>query len=423
MARRGLIITYYFPPAGGGGVQRWIKLIKYLSPLNWRFTIIAAPVEETHPQDSSFLAELPADTEIIHTSSPVHQADWKTRWRSQLTKSYWLRWLSACYYVTDSRIGWNKAAGVCIKEQLRQSKYDLLIFSLPPYSLALLAADISSTQSVPVCLDLRDPWTINPYKIYPTPLHHLLDRKRERQSISNLSFYISAYQSTIDHFKKSIAQFNPANCLLLPNGYDVEDFTNLPAYTLPFPGDMHIAFSGSFYSHLNNPDNLFAALSRLKGQGLQIHFHHLGSSVYDVTKLAQRYNLQDQFHSWGYQNHLECLKILQAMNACVLILDERIKNADKTVGGKLYEYLRLRRPILAIVPAQGEAARIVRETDSGIICAGSRSEAIAQALLEIYKGQKKFTFNNIEQYNRSAQANRLNQFLEQKLAEYQSAGK
>jgi glycosyltransferase involved in cell wall biosynthesis len=419
LARHGLIITYYFPPAGGGGVQRWIKLIKYLRHSDWRFTVIAAPVEKTGPQDPSFLTELPAGTKIIHTVSPEKRLDWKTRWRSRLTQSYALRWLSACYFVTDSRIGWNKVASASIREQLQKEKYDLLIFSLPPYSLAILAAACSTTQNVPVCLDLRDPWTINPYKIYPTPLHLLLDKSRERQAVSGLPLFISAYQSTIDHFKKNIAQFDPDNALLLPNGYDEEDFTSLPEYSLPCPGDCHIAFSGSFYSHLNNPAILFAALRRLKGQGIRIHFHHLGSSVYDVAKLARRYNLQDQYHSWGYQSHRECLKILQAMNACVLILDERKKNADKTAGGKLYEYLRLRKPILAIVPARGEAARIIEETGSGIICSGRRVESITRALLEIYNRQNKFTFKNIEQYDRRRQAERLDRFLQQKLAEYQ----
>ncbi len=420
MARHGLIVTYYFPPAGGGGVQRWVKLIKYLRQLNWSFTVIAAPVEKTNPQDPSFLTELPAETKIIHTGLSEKHLDWKNRWRSRLTQSYAMRWLSACYYVTDSRIGWNKAASASIREQLQQAKYDLLIFSLPPYSLALLAAACSTTQNVPVCLDLRDPWTINPYKIYPTPLHALLDKRRERQAISALHLFISAYQSTIDHFKKNIPQFNPDNVLLLPNGYDEEDFTNLPECTLPFPGDCHIAFSGSFYSHLNNPAILFAALSRLKEQGIRIHFHHLGSSVYDVAKLARSYNLQDQFHSWGYQDHRECLKILQAMNAFVLILDERKKNADKTAGGKLYEYLRLRKPILAIVPAGGEAARIIRETGSGVICSGRRVETVTRALLEIYNRQNKFTFNNIEQYDRRNQAEQLERFLQQKLGEYQA---
>jgi glycosyltransferase involved in cell wall biosynthesis len=419
LARHALIVIYYFPPVGGGGVQRWVKLVKYLARLDWRFTIIAAPVEKTTPQDPSFLTELPAGTRIIHTvGTSAGQGDWKIRWRSRLSSSYWLRWLSACYYVTDSRIGWNKTVRKYIMEQLSQKNYDLLVFSMPPYSLALLAAEFSSLQSVPVCLDLRDPWIINPYKIYPTPLHRLLDKKRERQSISGLSLYISAYQSIIDHFKNNIPQFNPVNCLLLPNGYDEEDFTDLPEYVLPFRGDWHIAFSGSFYSHLNNPHALFAALSNIKQQGIEIHFHHLGSSVYDVAKLARRHNLQDQFHSWGYQNHRECLKILKAMNAYVLILDERVKNADKTTGGKLFEYLRLKKPILAIVPEHGEAARIIRETGSGIICSGVRIEAIMQAVLEMFRGQKIFRFKNIEQYDRRRQVQQLDGFLKQKLDEY-----
>jgi glycosyltransferase involved in cell wall biosynthesis len=415
LARRGLIITYYFPPAGGGGVQRWVKLIKYLSRLDWHFTIIAAAVEKSNPRDPSFLAELPNDVKIVRGDEMGNRAGWLNHLRSRLSGSYWLRWVSAWYYITDSRKAWNKIAGKGIQQQMQQSQYDLLVFSLPPYSLALLAASCVSNLSVPVCLDLRDPWTINPYKIYPTPVHSLLDREREQRSIAEIPLIISAYRSTIDHFQEHIPHFNQANCLFLPNGYDEEDFSGLPEYSLPFAGDCHIAFSGSFYSHLNNPDILFAAMSHLKKQGIKIHFHHIGDSVYDVLKLAGRHDVEDQFHSWGYQNHRECLKILQAMDAYVLILDERIKNADKTVGGKVYEYLRLQKPILAIVPAEGEAARLIHDTDSGMICSSLRGESVAEALKVIYLKQKRFTFKNIKQYDRCKQAGQLQQFFEKKL--------
>jgi hypothetical protein len=103
------------------------------------------------------------------------------------------------------------------------------------------------------------------------------------------------------------------------------------------------------------------------------------------------------------------------MDAYVLILNEGIKNADKTVGGKVYEYLRLRKPILALIPAQGEAARLLRQTDSGIICSGLKMESIADALEVLYSRQKEFTFKNIEEYDRYRQAQRLQKFFEEKL--------
>ena len=416
MARHGLIVTYYFPPAGGGGVQRWVKLIKYLSRSGWKFTVIAAPVEETTPRDYTFLDELPKNVEIIRTQPESRPFGWKKWIGSKISHTYAQRWLSAWYYITDSRIRWNSAAVKSIKNQLQKNKFDVVIFSLPPYSLALLAAAFSVAQSVPVCLDLRDPWTINPYKIYPTLLHHWIDERRERASISKIDFFISAYQSIPDHFARTIPQFKPEQCLLLPNGYDEEDFTGIPEYTLPVPGDFHLAFSGSFYSHLNSPDLLFAALKILKEQGTVIHFHHLGTSVYDVSQRAAHYGLQEQFHRWGYQPHRECLKILQAMDAFVLLLDERVKNADKTVGGKLYEYLRLKKPVLAIVPDQGEAAQIIREADSGIVCSGFRIDSVVQAVKELYRRQKIFSFKNIEQYSRQHQAIQLNRFLEEQIA-------
>jgi glycosyltransferase involved in cell wall biosynthesis len=416
LARHGLIVTYYFPPAGGGGVQRWIKLIKYLSRLDWKFTVVTAPVEETTPHDPSLLDDLPENTEVIRTLPDSGSSPGKKRLGSKMSRTYFRRWLSSWYYVTDSRGSWNSAAATRIKEQLVKNKFDVLIFSLPPYSVALLAAEFSNQQPVTVGLDMRDPWTINPYKIYPTFLHRWIDRKRECESISKIDFLISAYESIPEYFTGKVPGFEPARCLVLPNGYDEADFQDLPEYTLPVKGNFHLAFSGSFYSHLNNPDQIFTALKILREQGMIIHFHHLGTSVYDVSKRAAKFSLHEQFHGWGYQTHRECLAILNGMDGFVLILDERIRNAEKTVGGKLYEYLRLKKPVLAIVPEQGEAARIIRETDSGIVCSGPGIDAVVQAIKDLHGRQRKFSFKNIELYDRQHQAERLNYFLEEMIA-------
>ena len=118
MGRNCLIISYYFPPAGGGGVQRWTKLIKYLSPLGWNFTVISAETDTMLPEDNSLVKELPGEIKVIriHSAQPA-----KSLQKQQRETSYWKRWLSAFFYITDSRIKWNKYAYPVILEELNRA--------------------------------------------------------------------------------------------------------------------------------------------------------------------------------------------------------------------------------------------------------------------------------------------------------------
>jgi len=177
LAKRGLIISYYFPPTGGGGVQRWVKLLKYLSKYGWEFCVIANEYSHSTPKDESLLSDVSDKTQIIRTEkcSTAESIQSKSPFLNQ--SGYWQRWASAFFRITDSRISWNKIARKYLKKELKRNKYDAIIFTSPPYSLAFLAAEIKQEVKCPVFLDLRDPWTINPYKIYPTKIHRILDEQ------------------------------------------------------------------------------------------------------------------------------------------------------------------------------------------------------------------------------------------------------
>jgi glycosyltransferase involved in cell wall biosynthesis len=256
---------------------------------------------------------------------------------------------------------------------------------------------------------MRDPWTSNPYKIYPTRLHRHLDKQREKRTIAKIDFIISAYQSIVDEYR----EFSRARFCILPNGYDEEDFLKLDAAEVPDKSGFNIAFSGTFYSHLNRPDSIFAAMYKLKLQNIHINFHHVGFSVYNVLHLARRYKVDDQVWIWGYKNHHDCLQILSGMDALCLILDHKYPNAEKTIGGKVYEYLRLKKPIMAVVPESGEAARLIERCDAGLICPENTPDNVAAVLQKLAAQQISFSFRNIEQFERAALAQNLNVFLEE----------
>ena len=201
MAKRGLVVTYYFAPSGGGGVQRWTKFIKYLSRENWEFCVITAAIENSSITDQSLLDDIPPGTRIIR---PEPEPDNKLSFKKvlqQIPRSYIQRWISAFINVTDSRKSWNRRIIPVIDDELENTKYDVIFISMPPYSMAELAAHYTANLDIPVIFDMRDPWTLNPYKIHPTPLHRYLDQQSEKKAISNIKFIISAYQSVVDDYK------------------------------------------------------------------------------------------------------------------------------------------------------------------------------------------------------------------------------
>lgn len=418
MDKRCLIVSYYFAPLGGGGVQRILKLIKYLSRDDWNFSVVTAGDQlESVPSDYSLLQEIPGEVEIIRVLNnlPVIEKQVLKNLPFLKDASYWKRWLSAFYYIPDMRKDWIAPAKNEILTEINQKKYDCILITAPPYSLAILAAELTQEVSLPVILDMRDPWTMNPYKIHPTPFHFKMDYKYELDSISRVKYGVAAYKSLVDNYQNTIPGFDAVNWETIPNGFDEEDFDSLSPVNLD-DGYFNLAFSGTFYSHINNPENLFKAIALVEKKYPEkirkIQFHHIGKSMISLKTLAKKYGIESNIKEWGYQEHKNCLELLSGMDACCFILDDKYSKSDMTIGGKVYEYLRLRKPILALVPETGEAADLIVKTNSGRVIPPSRISEIARVLAEWTKLIPEFTFNGIEKYSRKNLTDNFRHFLE-----------
>ena len=412
MVKRCLIVSYYFPPVGGGGVQRMVKLIHYLSKFNWKFTILTSENDlASLPVDETFLSEIDNLVKIIRIPANIN----KRRSNSLLKNifagksGYLQRWISALFYIPDIRKNWLNPLLPVLYDELNKNKYDCLLTTSPPYSLAILASQLTGELSIPVILDMRDPWSNNPYKIHPTPYHKFRDKQIELKSIANIQYGVSAYKSLIRFYKAQINNFDPERWVFVPNGYDENDFTDLKAESLN-NGRFNIAFSGTFYSHINNPKSLFKTLSQLnKNYKDKILFHHIGSSQIRLDKLIAKYKLENNVKIWGYLSHRSCLDKLNQMDAFCFILDDRNKNSKNTIGGKVYEYLRLKKPILALTPKDGDAAELIIETDSGEVVSPHDTQKIIQILKTWMDGNINYSFKGIELFSREKQAR---QFLD-----------
>ena len=422
MAGRCLVVTYYFPPIGGAGVQRVTKLIKYLSRDGWKFTVVTArEYGSFQPEDDSQLAELPEDIKIIFVDSELPLSG-----KINLKKvpffnrsSYWKRWLGAWIAVPDIRKKWISIAQKVILNELSKEQYDCIFVTTPPYSLALLAANLQNLTSKPVILDLRDPWSIHPYKIHPTLVHYYMNRMMEFKIIKNIKFGTSAYAKLLDYYQNHIPGFNTDHWTFIPNGYDGEDFKGLSKIKLE-NGRFHIGYSGSIHSKINNPQILFkiiADLKKCKPEYIeQIYFHHVGKSQIDLQKISKKYGLEKQVKIWGYHPHVKALEILSAMDSFLLLHDDKFKYSEYIVAGKTYEYLRFQKPILGLVPENGEAAELIRKCNSGVVISPHNKRRIQSVLLDWIQNRPNFQFEDIELYNREKQASQFSQVFEKAIS-------
>ena len=423
MAKRCLISAYYFPPTGGAGVQRIVKLIKYLSRKDWRFTVLTADENSRfQPRDPSLLKELPDTIKIIRLPAQLPGG------KSGLFNlpffkeaSYGKRWLGAWFSLPDMRKNWIAPAEAAILEELKQKRYDCVLVSAPPYSLALLAAQLQPKVLCPLILDLRDPWSTHPYKIHPTRWHKQKNKKMEFAVMRSIRFGISAYSKLLDLYEKEISGFQRENWAFIPNGYDEEDFG-------PFrPPELeekvfHIGYSGTIHSAINNPAPLFKIMAAIKRQNpigsKKIVFHHVGKSLINLHKIAEKYKVQEQLQLWGYRPHREALRILRAMDAFLLLHSDRFADSQYIVAGKVYEYLRMQKPILALVPEEGEAAELIRETDSGCVISPTNSEKIAATLKSWATDIPPFRFKDINRFSREFQAEQFLAVFERAISDF-----
>ncbi len=420
MAARCLIVTYYFPPTGGGGVQRISKFIKYLARDGWEFTVLTSSEPNTLPEDKTLLNDLPKNINIVSIPPAINNGV-LSRLRARFRSGFVQRWLAAFFFLPDSRRGWARSAGRYVKQLCRRESYDVVFITAPPYSLAITASFLTDQLSIPVVLDMRDPWSTNPYKIYPTPLHKLLDKYLEKKSLKNVKYGISAYESFIEHIRKA---YNVGGkWQYIPNGFDEDDFVDLKPLTLE-KDRFHLAFSGTFYSHFNNPLLLFRIFSVLKkrypGSYARLRFHHIGQSIPDITALAREEGCRDILYSWGYLDHHQTLNTLAAMDAYCVILDPGHPRASNTIGGKVYEYLRFGKPVLALVPDEGEAASLLNRGPGHLIVNPYEPDKAAAALDALINGA--VDGNNwdemlLNSFRRETLARQLHHFLKNLLNE------
>jgi glycosyltransferase involved in cell wall biosynthesis len=383
--KKVLIISYYFPPLGMGGVQRVTKFTKFLPLFGWQPMVLTVKEVSYLAKDYSLLKELPKEAEIFRTGSfdPLRIS---YLWRKLFGKSKQkdkavrsgrdkLSGLSSWFGVPDSKMGWIPFALLTGLKLFRKERYDLIFSSSPPPSLHLTGYLLKLITSTPWIADFRDPWIGYQMEKYPTFLHRFLKAKMEDLIFRKADRVITANPAIKADFERRHPERSDFH--LVDQGYDEEDFDASPDR----PSDIFtLGYLGTFSPDCD-PTPVFAALGELISQNKipvdEIKLVHYGLSLgMDLTALIEEHNLKNVVQSKGYLSHREALREMKNVSSLLLVTS----NDPLIFPAKVFEYLRLKKTILGILPPQSHLARFLVKMNAGKVTSPENMKDIKQVL-------------------------------------------
>ena len=395
--KRVLVITYYWPPSGGSGVQRWVKFAKYLPQEGWQPVIYTPENPEYTAIDHTLEAEIPRTTEIIRR--PITEpydlyrklmgkgasTDMKTLTAgasggavteiSSGRKSFKQRlslWIRGNLFVPDPRVGWVKPSVRFLKKYLAEHPVDVIVTTGPPHSMHLIGQRLHKELGLPWIPDFRDPWT-RMYYLKHLPMTARTWRRlraMEQSVLDDCSTVLAVTPLVQEEFQAQ----TKTPVAMITNGYDGGDFEQ----KVEPDGFFNIVHTGLFAAD-GNPlifwkalgikawaDPEFKAALRLRLVG------KVDREVYDAIEEA---GLKDNVVDLGYRDHLAAVR--EQLAATVLVLPLRNDPEYRPIlPGKLFEYLASRRPILGIGQEDGAMARVLADTGAGITAGWDNLDAM-----------------------------------------------
>ncbi len=429
-----LIIAYYFPPSGGPGVQRVLKHIKYLPEFGWRPIVLTVSNGQFPARDESLMRQLPEDL-IVKRSRIYEPYDIyrlltgkkqgeaidvntiKKDSQQQSTKEIIAEFIRATFFIPDARIGWLPTANRAVKEIIKEHRIDAVYSSSPPYTCSLIARKAAKMLDVPWVAGFRDPWTgfISSPKRWFLPRY--IDKKMEFNSFNEADAVECAWEGIIKDALGKYPALDRDKFHHVPNGYDSSDF---PAVECAENDKFTVTYTGSLYGR-RNPAGFFAAIESLIEQGKvnpkDIRLQFIGRFGAEVEEMYGKVSFRDSIVTHGYVPHRKSIEFLLKSDALLLIVDES-KESQEIVPGKVYEYIGVKKPIIAIAPQNSAIAKLLAETNSGSVAHQSEIKAIAGIFHRLFtawkEGNKTFNPNltAVNNYERSQAAKKLAALLD-----------
>lgn len=387
--KRLLIITYYWPPTGGSGVQRWVKFSKYLPQSGWQPVIYTPENPERLAVDESLLADIPDSAEIIKTricepyelyrrltgSKTGAEVNPLNSQKKSLKKRISL-WLRGNLFVPDPRVSWVRPSVRFLSKYLREHPVDAVVTTGPPQSMHLIGRGLKRKLGVRWIADFRDPWTEMFYYKHLC-LTSCSDRKHHRmeQSVLDEADMVIAVSPRV---QADFAARTATPVRLITNGYDEDDFKGIAAR--PHPDRLTLVHTGLFAAD-GNPLGLWDALARKCGEDKEfrgrLQIRLAGKTDLEIIEAIRERGLGDNLVNLGYLPHERTVQ--EQRDADILLLPLRQEpEYSKVLPGKIFEYLASGRPVLGIGQKDSAAADILRDSGAGEMFDWSDGDALIE---------------------------------------------
>lgn len=419
--KKVLIISYYWPPAGGPGVQRWLKFTRYLPeydvapvlyvPENAHYPLKDASLAEEVPEDITILkkrifepyslARLISNKDTEKISSGIIPGE-----REQGLLQKLMLFIRGNFFIPDARRFWVGPSVDFLAEYLQENQIDTVITTGPPHSMHLIGLKLKEKLKLNWIADFRDPWTQIGYhqKLKLLPFSRKKHEQLEKAVLDRADTLITTSFTTREEFQKITA--TPIE--VITNGYDYEKVE-------PVPLDQKFSIShiGSLLSG-RNPENLWRALRELTLENddfaSDFQLNLTGAVGGAVLESIKKSGLEQYLSVKGYVSHREALQLQRSAQVLLLIEIDSVETRG-IIPGKIFEYMVSNRPILAVGPKHADIQKIIKETNTGAFFLYSQKDKMKDFLLQQYnefrQGNLKAHPIGLQQYSRKALTGQL----------------
>jgi glycosyltransferase involved in cell wall biosynthesis len=392
-----LIVTYYWPPGSGAGVQRWLKFSKYLPSFGYEPVILTVdPDYAAYPAiDNSLTDDISDELKVFRTRA----TDWFSFYRRDKSKipsagfatdetkgikEKIIKFIRGNFFIPDPRRGWNKYAFREACRLIETENIEILITTGPPHSTHLIGLNLRKRyREIKWIADFRDPWTDIYYynQFYPTVFSRILDRSYEKDILVSSDRIITVGTS----LKKLLALKTPgieSKISVITNGYDEEDFEVVKQFA---SDEFKISYIGTLSDSYPISEFLDAfSLFALPGKKVRLRF--IGTVSSSQKSLIRSKLPISSVDFMQYVDHKAAIKYMLESSVLLLIIPHHSSNRS-IITGKIFEYLATGNPVLCLGPDDGDAAEILKTTKHGLCAGYTDSERILSILENYYQSR------------------------------------
>lgn len=430
--KKFLLISYYWPPTGGGGVMRWLKMSKYIGEAGWEPIVYTHEDGEMAVEDNSLVQEVPPHLTIVRRpiwepyklykaflgrkkNEKLYSGFINPKKKSSLSQKVSV-WIRGNFFIPDARMFWIKPSIRFLKEYVKENPVEAIISTGPPHSMHMIARGLHKATGIPWISDFRDPWTnIDFYQeLNLTSWADAKHRRLEKKVLKDSTKIVAVTWRSKEEFIELIGR---DDIEVITNGYDPADF---PKENTP---DLDHEFTIVHFGSMNkdrNPLVCWKAIHEILNEHPEIQkslrIRLYGPVDFQIKESIEQHQLLPYTTFIDYVPHAEVVKLQQKAQLVLLIINNT-PNSRTIIPGKLYEYLGSARPILAIGPKDSDSAHVIQLTKAGEVFEYDEKDRLKKWLLEQHHAYKMkalhISSTDIEQFSRQNLAHQYAALLNQ----------